>query len=437
MKHGVAALLRFLCPCFLFLIVASLSCAQAPAASGFRLTKISVVGLQQFSEQKVVALSKLFPGESVTLEDLNAAANRLAQYGVFQKVTYQYRTQNNEMDLEFEVVESKELVACKFDNFVWFTPAQLNAALAQNVPLYRGSAPQSGQMLQLIEDSLNALLKQKGVPGSVQFIPFSNGVGQPITAAMFSVSGVALPIREIHFPGASTLSEGKLEKESKPLLGQDYTATEVNTFVPDTILPLYGELGYLRAHFDPAQVQLLSTNYGAPSQDVSVTVGVHEGVAYNWDGDGWSGNNALSSGELDKLLGMHAEAVANMRKYDDGMQAVHDAYLKQGYLHLAISPQRKFDEATRRVAYQFSVEEGPQFHMGNFTVTGLSASAARRFSREWKLRRGDVFDGTYLREFMKQALPDLYRSSGRFGAPNVTTYADPNTNAVNIEIAFH
>lgn len=437
MKHHPAHLFRFLCFCFLFLVVASLAYAQAPVASGFRLTKISVSGLQQYSEQEVVALSKLFPGASVTLQDLNAAASRLAQYGVFQKVTYHYQTQNNEMNLEFEVIESQELVSCKFDNFVWFTPSELNADLTRNVPLYRGSAPQSGQMLQLIEGSLVVLLKQKGVPGNVQFIPFSNGVGQPITAAMFSVSGVALPIREIHFPGASALSEDKLEKISKPLLGQDYTATEVNTFVPDTILPLYGELGYLQAHFDPAQVQLFGTNYNAPSQDVSVNVQVHEGVSYNWEGEAWGGNHVFSSDALDKLLGMRSEAVANMRKYDEGMKAVHDAYLKEGYLHVAISPQQKLDNANRHVTYDFSIDEGSRFHMGAFTVTGLSDSSARHFSKQWKLRPGDVFDGTYLSIFLKQALPDLYRSSGRFSAPIVTIYADPNTNAVNVEVAFH
>ncbi len=436
MKNGPARLLRFWCPYFFVLVAASSAYAQAATAPGFRLTRISVTGLQQFNESEVVALSKLFPGESVTLQDLNAAANRLAEYGVFQKVTYHYRTQNNEMDLQFEVVESQELVACKFDNFVWFTPVELNTDLTQNVPLYRGSSPQSGQMLQVIEGSLGALLKQRGIPANVQFIPFSNGVGQPITAAMFSVSGVALPIRQIHFPGASALSEDKLEKVAKPLLGQDYTATEVNTFVPDTILPLYGELGYLQARFDPAVAQLLSTNYQAPSQDVSVSVQVHEGISYNWKGEDWSGNHVFSSDALDKLLGMRPEAVANMRKYDEGMKEVHDAYLKHGYLHVFISSQQKFADAKRYVAYQFSVDEGPQFHMSALTVTGLPDSAARRLSREWKLRPGDVFDGTYLPEFLKQALPELYRS-GRFSSPNVSTYVDSEKNTVNVDIAFH
>lgn len=399
--------------------------------------KISVTGLHEFDESQVVAVSKLFPGESVTLEDLNAAANRLAQYGVFHNVTYRYRTQNNEMDLEFEVVESPELVACKFDNFVWFTPDELTIELTRTVPLYKGLVPQSGQMLQAVEDSLRALLKQKGVPGNIDFIPFSNGVGQPITAAMFSISAVALPIREIHFPGASAIAEDKLEKDAKPLLGQNYTATEVNAFVSKTFLPLYGELGYLRVRFDAPQTQLLAPNASAPSQDVSVSIPVGEGVPYTWKGDEWNGNHVFSADTLAKLLGMQAEGIANMHKFDDGMNAIHDAYLKQGYLQAVISPQPSLDDATRRVTYQFSVNEGPQFHVGTVTVTGISDVLKQRLLKAWKLHPGDVYDGTYLLQFAKQALPDLYRSGVRVGTPQFSTHVDTDTNIVNVEVDFH
>lgn len=399
--------------------------------------KISVAGLRQFNEAQVIAVSKLSPGQTATLQEINAAADRLAQYGIFQNVTFHYRTRNNQMDLEFEVVEAQELVACRFDNFVWFTPAQLTAQLTHDIPLYNGSVPQSGQMLQAINDSLTTMLKQKGVPGDVRLIPFSAGVGQPITAIVFSVSAVALPIREIHFPGASAVAESQLQKSVKPILGQDYTATEVNTFVSTTLLQLYGELGYLHAHFDPDQPQVLTANASAPSQDVSVNIPVAEGVSYMWKGDEWTGNRVFSSDVLDKLLGMRLEGVANMQKFSEGMQAVSNAYAKQGYLQLAVSSQRTLDDATRHVTYQFSVDEGHQFHMGAISITGLPDNASRRLLKTWKLRSGDVYDGTYLTQFLKQALTDMYRSGAHAGYPQSSFHADPTTNTVNVEIAFH
>lgn len=426
------------CLFLLLLLLFGLSAyAQTPAPSGFQLMKISVTGLRQFNEPQVIAVSKLAPGQTVTLQEINAAADRLGQYGIFQNVTFHYRTRNNQMDLEFEVLETQELVACRFDNFVWFTPAELTAQLAHDVPLYNGSVPQSGQMLQAINDSLAAMLRQKGVPGDVRLMPFSNGLGQPITAVVFSASGVALPIHEIHFPGASAVAESQLQKSAKPLLGQDYTNTEVDVFISKTLLPLYGELGYLRAHFDPAQPQVMTANANASSQDVSVNIPVEEGVSYVWKGDQWTGNRAFSADALDKLLGMHPEAVANMQKFGEGIQAISNAYLKQGYLQLAISSQRTLDDASRTVTYEFSVDEGHQFHMGAVTVTGLPDSASRHFLKAWKLRTGDVYDGTYLTQFLKQALPDVYRRGARANYPQSSFHADPSTNTVNVEIAFH
>lgn len=405
--------------------------------SGFHLIKISVTGLRQFNEAQVIALSKLSPGETVSLADLNAAANRLAQYGVFQNVTYHYQTQNAGMDLEFEVVEVQGLLACQFDNFVWFTPAELTAQLTHDVPLYNGLVPQGGQMLQAIKDSLTAILKQKGVPGDVESMPFSKSPGDPITAVIFSVSGVALPMREIHFPGASAIAEDKLRNDTKPLLGQNYTVTEVDAFVSKALLPLYGELGYLRAYFDVPQPQLLAANPSAPSQDLSVNVPVKEGASYAWKGDEWTGNHVFSADALDKLLGMRADAVANTRKFDDGMRAVRNAYLKQGYLHAAISSVRSLDDATRHVSYQFSVNEGPQFHVGAVTVTGLPDALKQRLLKAWKLHPGDVYDGTYLLQFATEALPDLYRSGVRVGTPQFSIHADPDTKIVNVEVDFH
>ncbi len=397
---------------------------------------ISFTGLRHFKQPQIIALSGLFPGESVSLQTLSDAANRLAQYGVFQKVPYQYRTQSNQLDLTFNVVETDNLLSCLFDNFVWFTPDELNSALARDVPLYDGSVPQSGRMLQAIQNSLTTLLKQKGIPGDVQFTPFSVRQGASVSAILFSISAVALPIHDLHFPGASAIPEAELLKHARPLLGKDYSRVEIDVFVPATFLPLYGELGYLRARFDPPKTVLLGSDDRAPSQDVSITVQVHEGLSYDWKAAAWTGNRIFSDAALDKLLGMHAEAVANMQKFDAGVQAIRDAYLKQGYLQIDISPQQELDDSTRHVAYQFSIDEGPQFHMGAVTVVGLPEKASRRFLKAWKLRPGDVYDGTYLQEFMKQAIPDLYRSGMQFNNPKTSIHTDSNTNTVNVEIAF-
>lgn len=81
------------CPIFVFavlliLLAAIPASAQTAPNSDFRLMTISFTGLRHFKQPQIIALSGLFPGESVSLQTLSDAANRLAQYGVFQKVPY-------------------------------------------------------------------------------------------------------------------------------------------------------------------------------------------------------------------------------------------------------------------------------------------------------------------------------------------------------------
>jgi outer membrane protein assembly factor BamA len=410
--------------------------AQAAKNASFQLMKISVAGAGGLNESQIVSISKLFPGEDVTLDDLRAAANRLAQYGVFDKVSYRYVTQGKELDVQFHVEPSSGLLPCRLDNFVWFTNASLNATLAREVPLYSGSVPQSGAMLDDVEKALQNLLEQKGVHASVQFIPFSASLGQKATAIDFSESGVSLPIREIHFPGAHAISEADLINNSQPLLGQDYAISQVELFARTTLLPLYGERGYLRAQFGEPVARVLGTNSGEATQDISVSVPVEEGNDYDWDGATWTGNQLFSSAALNQILGMQAKAPADMMKYGQRMKKVRDAYSKQGYVQLKITAQQKLDDSARKVSYLISIDEGPQFHMGTITVDGLTARDTRRVLQMWKLKPGDIFDGTYVSDFLKKAAAVLYSSGTKVGEVKTSIRVDPASKIANVEIDF-
>ena len=409
--------------------------AQANDAS-FRLTKVSATGAPSLDESQIVQVSGLSVGENVTLQNLHDAANRLAQYGMFQEVSYEYQTHGSDMDLVFKVVAAKNLLTSKFENFVWFTPAELNSELLKSVPLYAGAVPASGQMSNAVSSALRSMLKSRGVPGDVNSILSSAGPGQPITALEFSVTGVSLPIQEVHFPGANAIPEDTLRDNAKFLLGQDYTQSGVDTFVRESFNPLYGERGYLRTQFDKPVVRVLDSNLSHATQAVAVTVPVHEGASYDWGGAVWNGNQVLSSAALEKLLGMPVHSAANMTKYEQGMKSIQNAYLNQGYLQTKIIPQQILDDATRQVSYRFSIEEGPQYRMGTLTINGLSANLSKQIAKTWKLHPGDAYDGNYLKVFMKQAMTDLFKSGHPSSNAKISMNPDQATHTVNVEINF-
>ena len=62
-----------------------------------------------------------------------------------------------------------------------------------------------------------------------------------------------------------------------------------------------------------------------------------------------------------------------------------------------------FDDAAGTVAYQLDVHEGYVFHMGDLEFRGLDNSLTARLRAAWKLRPGDVYDATYLKEYLPLA----------------------------------
>src|SRR5215475_7398917 len=74
---------------FCSLSACSLS-AQTPAGGTSTLRAIHVEGSKQITEEQIVTLSGLQAGSEVTREDLQAAADRLVQTGLFANVKYNF-----------------------------------------------------------------------------------------------------------------------------------------------------------------------------------------------------------------------------------------------------------------------------------------------------------------------------------------------------------
>src|SRR6476646_9613120 len=94
--------------------------AQAPVPATAVLHEIRVEGLKTLSEPQVIALSRLEKGSQVGKADLQAAADRLLQTGMFAKVNYNFKTRNEELTLTFQLEEARR-VPIYYDNLPWFS----------------------------------------------------------------------------------------------------------------------------------------------------------------------------------------------------------------------------------------------------------------------------------------------------------------------------
>lgn len=369
---------------------------KAPAA---KIGSIRVIGQKKFSAEQVIAATGLKAGQAFDVKELDAAAERLGKSGAFPDVSYSYVPQGGLIAVQFKLEEAAKFRECVFDNFVWLTSDEVQVGLKKEVPLYIGEAPETGDVLDDIARALENLSKQKGIAVQVTRRIDQARIGDPNWSHLYAAEGASVKVQSMRFLGTLTVNPEDLKKEAGRLIGRDYSLFQCGLFGTATILPFYGERGYLQAKIGTPAPQVLNHPGGSSEFVVEIVFPVTEGSVYHWTAAEWTGNQVIAGPALETATSMKANDIANARKIDDGWEAVKKLYSQNGYIEAKLLPEPVFEEESRQVHYRVAVTEGAQYRMGIFRISGLPPAPADRLKSRWRLKPGDVFDGSYPAEF--------------------------------------
>jgi outer membrane protein assembly factor BamA len=402
-----------------------------------RLTGVIVEGQQRYKESTIIVASGLVVDKPTSLQDIATAANRLATLGIFKKVRYQYSNTPDEISVLFHVDEETNLLPCVLDNFVWFSDAELIADLREHVPFFDMVLPPVGDIIGQVRAELARFLVAKNIPAQVDYVGYTPGIGLPISQHIFMATGLDLPIRAVHFSGAQDKFLGPLTAASRELMQQDYSRLTTIQYAHATLLPVYLEKGYLRADFGEPKIESVTPSKKIATLDISILIPVIEGRIYRWNGAQWHGVQAVSPDKLTEGLGQRVGDPANLIKFNRGLDAARAIYEKSGYLEAEFAVKKIFEESDGSVSFDIGVTEGIQFRMGELEITGLLGNAAEGFRKAWKLKRGDVFDGSYPAEYLaKEVPPRLSRLGFKMASARESRKLDHENHRVDVTLNF-
>src|SRR5687767_14443122 len=160
--------------CAMMFVFACCLPAAAQQAASFRLAPLKIEGAKRYTPDDLAKFSGLQAGQSITLADLQAAADRLAASGFFKHLKYRYVTSQSEITVTFEVEEAASNVPVIFDNFIWFPYEEVTAAVRKDVPAFDGTLPTTEGAPDPIIRSLQALLQARGITGTVTMMPLAD-----------------------------------------------------------------------------------------------------------------------------------------------------------------------------------------------------------------------------------------------------------------------
>jgi len=369
----------------------------APVATA-PLREIRADGLKSLPELQIAALTGLQIGAQVGKDDLQAAADKLVQSGLFAKVRYNFQSRTDGVAVIFHVEEAPRVPAY-FDNLPWFADSELNDAIRAKLPFYDGTLPENGAVVDQAADALSQFLVTHGLQAAIEHQVASNPVGDG-SVQLFRINAEALHIAGVEFSDPALNSSPAVRQELPELLGKPYSRTSIDMFLTEQIRPTFLQKGFLRAKLGPPEVRLSGNPNKKLPEQIPVYVPVNPGAVYHWKGVEWTGNNVLSTITLTNTIGVKSGAVADGMAIEAGWDRVRDEYGKRGYMQAKVEPVATYDDSAHTVAYRVQVEEGKPFHFRSMVITGLSPNAERRLRDAWPIPQGQLFDKASYEEFL-------------------------------------
>lgn len=405
--------MRFLqTPAFLSLCVLltpAISLAQKskpkePPPSAYKLVSVTVTGSDHYKSEDLMSATGMQLGQTVHDEDFKDAARILGDSGALSDVAYSFEYSPEGTKLQWQVKDASDFVPVRFENFVWFSDQALVDAIHAIVPLFRGQLPARGRLADQVTEALQALLAQKSIPGSVDYLRVGPEDG-PTEAFAFSVSGPHIVIRNVEFSGVGPTELPLLQAAAKKLQGAEYVRSVLHTQVDKIFLPVYLQRGYLKAAFHESQAKIVESD----SQEILVdaTFVVDPRRQYKLIGIDLAGNHALPAETLRKLLHTSLDQPADAVEIEKEAEVVKQLYGTRGYVAASIKSQAQIDDAKSTVHYVLNISEGDVYKMGELEIRGLDDRTTSRLQNEWTLRAGDTYDSSYAQRFLKQAYKEI------------------------------
>ncbi len=410
----------------------------APPSASATLRQISADGLKSLPESAVGPLTGLAIGSQIGKTDLQSGADRLLETGLFTTVSYNFQTHGDGVIVTYHLEEAPRLQVY-FDNFPWFSDAELADAIRAKLPFYDGHLPAEGNAVNQASDAVSALLVTRGLNTPVEHQPIANPLGEG-DILQFHVQGASMQIASIAFSDPALSASLATQQHLAEIIGKEYSRAAIDLFLAEQIRPFYLERGFLRVKLGPPEVRLSGNPNQKLPDRLPVFVPVVSGPPYKWSGSQWRGNSALSETTLNDLLGEKTGTSANGMELEAGWDRIREQYGQKGYLEVKLDATPAYDDDARTISYAVSIEEGPAYHFGKLVLSGLSAEGERRLKQTWPIAAGALFDKSLFEKFLTEAQTHPYTVFGdlpvHYDGVGHWLQTDPKQGTVDVLLDF-
>jgi len=415
------------------LLSAALVClTTSPALAQYTVKEMVFKDGAPYADADLQSTSGLKPGTSFTAADLQAAAQRLIDTGAFDDVQVALDGPFKTITVTFALkpVDPAHLLQAGFENFVWWTPQELAAAIQAKVPLFHGTLPEAGNLQDAISTALQQMLAEKSIAATISHIPFEPSIRHPNRIVEYKIDKPSIRLSAVKLTGISSTFQPAVDKATASAIGKPYSEGLAGLSLPDQILGPYQDLGYLDTTITRFDRTLSATT---DHIDVEVSASIQEGVPYRLSKLEWAGSPFMTTAAFNAAAPLHPEDVASRKALDASLKNLAAAYRSNGYMDAAVVATSTLDASTHHVAYAVSVNQGQQYRLRSIDAVNLTPAQRKDFDSAWKLQPGDIYNAEYAATFLTKNT--ALRSFAGYSA-SYKAIADPETHLVDLTLTF-
>lgn len=410
-------------------VVCAFSCSAR--AQKFLPKSIKFVGDPEYTHQELLDAAGLKEGVAMTTDEMNDHARRLMQWGVFDDLAYKFDGTN----LVYSLTPASLLYPVHLSNLPLPPGRDVTETLHEKLPLYRGSVPSSGGLLDGVLSELQSMLAEEGIYANVTATPAGSRPGTGVAASMsFSIASPPVRVGNIEFQGVSPALLSQAQKLAAAASMQLFDFESSGRKLQQLFTGFYEDRGYATA-----KVRVLRTGNPVTTPNsilVPFSISVEEGNAYRFQGIELPPEAEVSQKEIRQAL--QSQNVKGVLPLEAVWALILGRCQSTGHMNCMVHHDPQIDKAAGTFTYRVEVVPGPVYHFGFVKFTNVSEHLRRLLMRNWTMLPGDPFDITYLDRFMTSAEqndPELKRAfSGEIA--RFETDTDQQTHEVNVVASF-
>ena len=373
----------------MFFVFSAIANSQEPLVN-----LIEIKGLKRIDEGALKTKMSQKIGEPLVQDKVTEDIKTIFKMGYFDDVKVEIEPFEGGLKIIYFVKEKPTIVKVDFQGNKKFDDAKLREVIAIN--------PGALADVTLIND--NALKMKTFYEGEGYYhatiVPVVKKVNEEEVSLTYQIDeGSKVKIKEIIVKGNKAISSKKIKKAIKTeerkiyslITGGGYYKKDEMRADIERIKDLYYDNGYLKITVAEPVIEFV----GKDAMNIIITVS--EGEQFFVSSVEISGNKAIATDELTKLVRLPLKKPFSKERLRKDISAINDRYADNGYALVVISPDLIPDEDKKEVKVIYRISEGDKYTIGRIDISGNTKTVDKVIRREIRLDEGDVFNASALK----------------------------------------